>query len=118
VMMMSLLVIDGSSLREVLAVPHQARSLDFEEAIYATLRVELDEEHGVLQLSDGRWPCEKAVAKGASYESAEYRKVVDKLCNARGFYELKGQTFVRRGAPPRLRWPAAPAPAPTNGSSM
>jgi hypothetical protein len=118
VVWMALLVLDGNTLREALSFPAQARALDFPEAIYATLRVTYDEQSGVLTLDDGLHGCEKATTAGD--ESPEYRRVVDRLCNARGLYQLKGSTFVRTSAPPPLRWPGAPRrpTVPPRGSSL
>lgn len=117
---MSIFVIEGKTLRLALSFPNQARALDFPEAVYATLRVTYDEEKGVLELTDGMFPCEEATR--SSDDSLEFKRVVDRLCQARGTYKLKGGAFVRAGQAPPLRWPDKPrrsyAPPPGNRSSL
>lgn len=121
VMSMSLLVIEGKTLREALSFPQQARALDFPEAVYATLRVAYDEAQGLLTLSDGTFPCEAATR--STDDSLEYQRVVDRLCKARGVYRLSGGVFVRKETAPPLRWPGGPRrpaapPATGRGSSF
>lgn len=103
---MSIFVVEGKRLREIFSFPHQARALDFPEAIYATLRVDYDDEQGKLRLEDGSLTCEAATR--SADDSLEFQRVVDRLCRARGVYALKGAAFVRQGSAPPLRWPGGP----------
>lgn len=114
IFLMTLFAIEKGQLRRVFTFPQQARALSFAEAVYATLKVTYDEEQGVLILEDGALPCEEATRSGD--ESAEYRRVVSRLCQARGTYQLRGATLLRRGPPPTLRWPPRAAPASTEPS--
>jgi hypothetical protein len=95
----------GGRLREVFRVPHQARSLDFPEAIYATLRASYADATGVLSLTDGAFPCARAV-QDTDMDNRAYRRVVDRVCSARGTYRWTGSTFRRLYRAPRLVWPA------------
>ena len=88
---------------ELYRFPYQACAMDFPEAIYATLRAEYDDATGVLTLTDGAFPCDRATTSRDT--SLEFQRVVDRLCSARGAHRFKGGAFRHEKKPPALVWP-------------
>lgn len=113
VLLLAVLRVAGTKLKELYRVPFQARALDFPEAIYATLRAEWDEVKSTLTLTDGAFPCAKAT--DSEDTSLEFQRVVNRLCKARGTHVFKGTTFSHKDTLPALRWKGPARRSATSG---